>query len=231
MAQCKWCGHSDESLQVTEDGFCETCSSAITMDITNRLRMIKHCKKLMAESEELDTQLSKSDLIVEHAEALLEYEKRGIPTIQPSPSELIRTYREGRDALILKCAERAVQNALAAAEVLTSTETKISWLSKILPKIQGYRTRADNQGFLDALEKKVINLIHHTRLRAYLEEARDAEVKGHRERALDLYSGALHFLQNDEISESLREENISAIEAKIAELEGAEEAEPEENGA
>jgi len=225
MAQCKWCGRSDVSPQETEKGLCETCSPGIVMDIRNRLGMIKHCKKLIDESEDMDTQLSKIDLIVEQAEALLKYEKGGIPTIRPSPSELIHAYREGRDALILKCAERKVEKALAATGVLTDADTKISWLSKILPEIQQYKTRADSEELLDALEKRVTRLIQQTQLSAYLEKARDAELKGHRKRALDLYNSALHFLENDETDESLRQYNISAVEAKIDELSEADEEE------
>jgi len=225
MAQCKWCGRSDESLHLTEKGLCETCSPAITMDISNRLGMIKHCKKALKESEEPNTLLAKSDLIVEQAEALLEYEKRGIPTIRPAPSELIRTYREGRDTLILKCAESMVEKAVAATEALTSTDTKISWLKKIFPKIEQYKTRVDNQELFDALERSVTQLIQQTQLTGYLEKARDAVRKSQEKRALDLYKSALHFLKDDETDQTLRQENMPAVEAKIAELKGAEEPE------
>jgi hypothetical protein len=225
MAQCKWCGRSDESLNLTEKGLCETCSPAITMDISNRLGMIKYCKKLVKESEEPNTLLAKSDLIVEQAQALLEYEKRGIPTIRPSPSQLIQAYREGREALILKCAESMVEKAVAATEALTSTDTKISWLKKIFPKIEQYKTGVDNEELFGALEQRVTHLIQQTQLTGYLETARDAERKGNEKRALDLYNSALHFLKDDETDETLRQENMPAVEAKIAELEGAEEPE------
>jgi hypothetical protein len=201
------------------------------MDISNRLGMIKHCKKAIDESEDLDAQLAKVDLIVEQAEALLEYEKRGIPTIRPSPSKLIQAYREGRDALILKCAERKVEKAVAATEVLTDTDTKISWLKRIPSEMQQYRARADNRETLDALEGKVMHLIHQTQLGAYLENARNAELKGHRKRALELYRAALQFLKNDEMDKAFRQGNMPAIEAKIAELSKTGEAEPDENGA
>jgi len=223
MAECKWCGRSDESLDVTEKGLCDTCSPAVTMDISNRLGMIKYCKKIINESEEPDVLLAKSDLIVEQAQALLEYEKRGIPTIRPAPSKLIQAYREGRDALILKCAESTVEKAMAATEALTSADTKISWLKKIFPKIEQYRASTDNHQLFDALERKLTTLIQQTQLQDYLEKARDAELKGHEKRALDLYNSALHFLKEDETDETLRQENLAPVEAKIAEFSKAEE--------
>jgi hypothetical protein len=225
MAQCKWCGRSDDSLNLTEKGLCETCSPVITVDISNRLGMIKYCKKIVRESEEPNTLLAKSDLIVEQAQALLEYEKRGIPTIRPSPSKLIQAYRQGREALILKCAESMVEKAVAATEALTSTDTKISWLKKIFPRIQQYKTSTDNHELFDDLEQRVIHLIQQTQLTGYLEKAREAVRKGHEKRALDLYKSALHFLKEDETDEALRQENMPAVEAKIAELEGVEEPE------
>jgi hypothetical protein len=190
--------------------------------------MINRCKKLIGESKKLDERLSECDNLVEHAEALLEYEKRGIPTIEPSPSELVRTYREGRDDLIVKGAEREAENALAAAEVFANADTKVSRLSKMLLKIQEYKTRLDKAGRLDALEKRMADLTHQTQLTGYLEEAREANIKGRHRRALELYKYALHFLESEGVGESLRQDNLPAVEAKIAELVGAEEGEEEE---
>ena len=227
MAQCKWCGRSGESLHVTENGLCDTCGPGVVMDITNRARMINHCKKLVEESKELDTRLSNCDIIAENAEALLEYETRGIPTIRPLPSELIHTYRDGRDDLILKGVEREVENAVAAADILTSADTKVNQLSKMLLTIQGYKTKTGSPGLLDDLEKRLTNLIHQAQLNGYLEEARQAEVKGQRDQELDRYNDALHFLKRDDIDDSLRQENISVVEAKIDELGEGDENKPD----
>jgi len=228
MAKCKLCGRSGESLRVTKRGLCEMCEPGVTMEVNNRSRMINHCKKLVEESKELEAQLSQCDHIAEHAEALLQYEERGIPTIKPSPSELIRVYRDGKDDLILKNAEREAESALAATEIMAGPEAKAGHLSKALAKIREYKTKLDKAGHLGALEKKMADLVHQTQLTVYLEEARDADIRGLRKRALELYNYALHFLESEGVSESLREGNLPAVEAKIAELVGPEEGEGEE---
>lgn len=228
MANCKWCGCSGEVLDVTEDGLCSACEPVVSMEINNRLRMINRCKKLIGESEKLDERLSECDNLVEHAEALVEYEKREIPTIEPSASELVRTYREGRDELIVKGAEREAESALAAAEVFADADTKVIQLSKMLLKIQEYKTRLGKAGRLDDLEKRMADLTHQTQLTGYLEEAREANIKGRHRRALELYNSALHFLESEVVSEALRQDNLPAVEAKIAELIALEQGEEEE---
>ena len=228
MANCKWCGCSGEVLDVTEDGLCSACEPVVSMEINNRLRMINRCKKLVGESEKLDEQLEECDNLVEHAEALVEYEERGIPTIEPSASELVRTYREGRDDLIVKGAEREAENALAAAEVFANADTKVSQLSKMVLKIQEYKAKLHKAGRLDALEQRMAELTHQTQLKGYLEEAREAKIKGRHRRALELYNYALHLLESEVVSEALRQDNLPAVEAKIAELIALEQGEEEE---
>jgi hypothetical protein len=193
--------------------------------------MINHCRKLVEESKELDEQLSQCDSLAEHAEALLQYEERGIATIRPLPSELIRVYRDGKDDLILRSAEREVESAIAAAKVMAGPDAKASQLSKALAKIRDYKTKLGKAGHLDAVERKMADLVHQTQLTVYLDEARDADIRGLRKRALELYKYALHFLEGEGISESLRQDNLPAVEAKIAALIGPEEGEEEEEKA
>jgi len=60
--------------------------------------------------------------------------------------------------------------------------------------------------------------IHKTQLNEYIEEAKKAEFKDQKSKALDKYQEALYFLQNDEIDDSLQKENIDELKAKISEL-------------
>ena len=67
----------------------------------------------------------------------------------------------------------------------------------------------------------MVGLNHQTQLNAYLDEAKKAEFKGQRKKALDRYYDALYFLKHDEIEDALQQEHLSAIEAKINELGGS----------
>lgn len=76
-----------------------------------------------------------------------------------------------------------------------------------------------NKSKLDEMEIKVRKFLHETQLNAFLEEARKAEFKGNKKKALDQYKEALYFLRNDEIDDSLQAGKIKEIEKKISELE------------
>jgi len=174
--------------------------------------------RLIGESKKLDTQLSRCDLLLEHAEALMKYEEKGIPTIEPLPSALLREYRIKQDELILNGLECEVKDTLIKIGVTISPKTKINHLSKALLKIREYKPKANNSELLNDLEMKLVELIHQTQLNSYLEEAKKAEFKGQRKKALENYYEALYFLKHDEIDDALQSENISALEARIAEL-------------
>jgi len=83
MAQCKMCGRKGFFLSVSKDGLCKSCESIVVMDIQQRGRIINDCIKLVNESKNMNTQLSRYDLLKEHVQALLEYEHKRIPTISP----------------------------------------------------------------------------------------------------------------------------------------------------
>jgi hypothetical protein len=189
------------------------------MAVQQRARIINDSLKLIETSKKVDTRISRCDLVLEHAAALAEYEKRGIATIEPSPSSLLQEYAKRRDKLILQGLEAEVETAQARAKVATTTTSKINQLSEALLKVQRYKTETSNANALSELEAKLHGLIHQTQLDAYLDKAGKAEFKGRRKQALDQYYEALYFLKHDEIDDSLQADHISAIEAKIAELE------------
>ena len=89
MAQCKMCERKGIFLSVSENGLCKSCESIVVMDIQQRVRIINDCIKLVNESKNMSTQLSRYDLLREHAQVLLNYEHKGIPTISPSPSQFL----------------------------------------------------------------------------------------------------------------------------------------------
>lgn len=222
MAKCKYCGRSGLFLRVSKEGLCNSCQPIVAMDVGQRTRIINDSMALIDKSKKLDTQISRCELLLEHAAELAEYEKRGIPTVKPPPSALLQEYTGRRDELILQGLAAIVEAAQAKAEVATTSKAKINQLSKALLKVREYKMKTSDPAALDALEMKLGSLIHQIELDGYLEKARKAEFKGRRKQALDQYYEALYFLKHDEIDDSLQADHISAIEAKIAELESQE---------
>lgn len=218
MGQCKMCGRKGFFLAVSVNGLCNACERIVVMDVQQRRRIIDDCMKLVAESKNMKTRLSRCDLLVEHAQALLEYEHKGIPTTSPSPSQVLTEYTAMRDQIVLEGVAAEVEKVLAKAEIAATPRTSINEANKALLKIREGRQELHDQAKLDQLEACVRRFSHETQLNAYLEAARKAEFKGQKKKALDQYQEALYFLRSDEIDDSLQAEKIAEIEAKISEL-------------
>jgi len=166
----------------------------------------------------MKTRLSRCDLLIEHAQALLEHEHKGIPTVSPSASQLLSEYTAMRDQIVLEGVTAEVEKALAKAEISATPRTSINEANKALLKIQEGKQELRDKAKLDQLEARVQRFSHETQLNAYLEAARKAEFKGQKKKALDQYQEALYFLRSDEIDDSLQVEKIGEIEAKISDL-------------
>lgn len=218
MAQCKMCGRKGLFFSVSANDLCNSCEPTVVLDVQQRGRVINDCMKLVAESKKMETRLSRCDLLVEHAQALLEYEHKGIPTMTPSPSQLLAEYTAMRDEIVFEGITAEAEKALAKAEIAATPRTSINEANKALLKIREGRQELRDQAKLNQLEARVRHFSHETQLNAYLEAARKAEFKGQKKKALDQYQEALYFLRSDEIDDSLQAGKIGEIEAKISEL-------------
>lgn len=218
MGVCKMCGRKGFFLSVSANGLCKSCDPVVTMDVQQRWRIINDCMKLVGESKNMKTRLSRCDFLLEHAQALLAYEHKQIPTISPSPSQLLSEYAAMRDQIVVEGVTVEVEKALAKAGIAAAPSTSINEANKALLKIREGKQELRDKAKLDQLEARVRRFSYETQLKGYLEAARKAEFKGQKKKALDQYQEALYFLRNDEIDDSLQAEKIGEIEAKISEL-------------
>jgi len=220
-AVCRWCGKRAGWLSpLTENGLCPECENVIAADLVQRVRIIEDCVRLVEEGKKLETRLGRLDLLLEHARALLEYEQRGIPTIETPPSVLIEQYATRHDELIVDTLQGEVESAFMKSDTATTVRTKLTPLTKTLTNVREYKSQVNDPRALFELEAQLMTRINLTQLRDYLDKARRAEFKGQRKKALDQYYEALYFLKSDEIDDSFQAEYISEIEGKIVELGG-----------
>lgn len=215
MAQCKTCGKRGIFLSLTPSGLCQDCAPLVTMEINRRAQIIDDCVRIMKESRNLKTRVSRCDVLRQQAEALLDYERKDIPTLEVSPSEVIEACKSDREELICEGVETEVKEALGKAEVITSLKKKITAAEKVLLIIQEWRAELRDPSKLDTLDSQVKKFIHKTQLDSYLEAARKAEFKGQNKKALDQYQEALYYLRTDAIDDSAQVSQIAELERKI----------------
>jgi hypothetical protein len=89
MGQCKFCGRKGFFLSVDSNGLCGNCAPHIVNDITQRSRIMDDCLRLVHDGKTFETRLTRCDLLFEHLEHLLKYERKGIPTLSPLPSKIL----------------------------------------------------------------------------------------------------------------------------------------------
>lgn len=218
---CRWCGKRAGWLSpLTPNGVCADCQNAIAIDVAQRVRIIEDSSRLVDEGKKLETRLSRLDLLLEHARVLWEFERRGIPTVDPPPSAIIAEYRDKHDELILDSMGSEARSAIIKSDTATTTRTKLTPLTNALAKVRHHKAEVNDPIRLFQLEAELTARSNLIQLNDFLDKARKAEFKGQQKKALDQYLEALYFLKTDETDGSLQAEYIEGVEAKVVELGG-----------
>jgi hypothetical protein len=172
---------------VDPNGLCYECAPFIVLNIQNHTRIIDDSVNLINRSKNKATRLSRCDLLIEHAQALVPYHAKGIPTVEPSPAELIRLVQDQKHEIILEDAQQQVEKWLDKARVAATVRTALTNGSKALLAITEARKELGDPSTLADREAEVKRFLHETELAGYLDEAKKAEFKGNRKKALDQY--------------------------------------------
>jgi hypothetical protein len=182
------------------------------------LKVINESVKLVENSKNLDTQLSRCDTIIENAQALMKYEDKHITVTNPQPSQYISHYTSIKTSLVDTGLADEVRRAFEKSNIGTTSNAKTSPLVKVALRINDYRQKYPGNKKLELLERGVKKSIGEIQFQSIIKNAHLAEFKGNKKKALDQYYEALFFLINDDIPDSFQANEISEIEAKIKEL-------------
>jgi len=220
MSECKLCGKKGLFVSVNSFGLCSNCAPRVAIDVQQRVRIIIDCLRLISESKNLETRISRCDILIQHATALKQYEDKGISTLENNilPSKLIERYSNTKDTLILEALNDEFEQLVAKSEIIKSISTIINNASKILLKVNEMKKQLNNKDKLNEVEEKVKKFVHDKKVNSYLEAARKADFKGQKAKAIDQYKEALYFIKNDNIDDSLQANELAEVEKKIEEL-------------
>lgn len=219
MAKCRYCGRSGWFMSVTENGLCTSCNPIIVRDIVQRKKDIARQAKAINLPGKFEDRVQRCDVAIRHLKVLADYERRGIPIRDLSPSSFFKEYQQARERILTDGLEKLVSDGLARAEVAQTPGAKIGQASRSLIRLRDFNDQGAKPGHMEGLERKLRDFIHTTQLNAYLEKANKAQFKGQHKKALDQFREALYFLKHDEIDDKLQAANVGEIEKKIAELE------------
>lgn len=218
MATCKLCDKSGWLLRVSAEDLCRECQPVYELDIRERGRVIESSVDIISKSKNLGTILSRIALVLEHLNALHEYEERGIPTLSTPPSEGIKKCKATKSEAVVSHFREQLVTARQKAKNATTLAGHIGPLSKIIEGLTKYRTELDDLTELEALETDVQTEICTNTADFYIEAGQKAEFKGQKKKALDQYLEALFALRHDVIDDALQQDRIKEVEGRILAL-------------
>ncbi len=222
MATCRYCGKGGIFRSVDGNGLCGDCRRPVLLSITSTKRVIDESLKLAQTGKTLSTRLGRWDIIAEKAEHLVEYERRGIPTITPLPSELITFARGQRRTLLRQGLDDALSAAETRAELAATPSARVNAFAKVVEAVQDARRAADGDRELDAqleaIEIRARARHREVQLENLVDAARKAQFKGQTSKAVDGYRDVLYELRKDPTSNA---REIQALESLIAQLQAS----------
>jgi chromosome partitioning protein len=156
MSQCKWCDKKGFFLSLNKKGLCKSCRSIIENEINKNIREIRHSIRVAGNSENKEIIKKHCVSIVNKAHELQKYEKKGLPTINPLPSVLIKEYTTLHDKQIIDYIPEKVNEALSDAEKALSPIREIYGVKVALGNIDSVKSYLASK-----LSPQIIALINH----------------------------------------------------------------------
>lgn len=137
MGQCKWCEKKGLFLKITENGLCRQCDIVVVSKVVQHHKHFNESFHLIESSQNIDTMVSRFDYMTQLMEDLLPYEQKGIPTINPRPSEFLADVDENRDEVIIDGLNREFE--------------------KLKKKIAGMKTERGKRNNLEKFKEMIAN--------------------------------------------------------------------------
>lgn len=156
MGTCLYCGKSGIFLKLTKNKLCRNCDTFVVQDIQNRGRIINESLESVNNSNNINTVLSRCDVIIEQLTDLMNiYEDKGIRTTKPEPSVFLQEFLNDRDKTIVEGCERELEKNIVSAAKLKTKRGKINRFRKLSEKIDHVGNELDDPSLLDPIKNKI----------------------------------------------------------------------------
>ncbi len=164
MHNCTLCGIAFPNSENNASGLCPGCDLAVSIDIQEKLRVMRRCEHAIHTSSGHQTRLYNCLLLMQKAKWLRKYEKMGIPTVTPLPSEWIDRYSEKYDDIVFERIFKEVNDTFAEAEKAVSSHALDSRLNFALQKITEGKNLFLNKEKYKSLNVRVMSYLYSNML-------------------------------------------------------------------
>ena len=163
MARCKWCDNRGLFLSVDSNGLCRNCEH-LAIEIHSRASVLEESMRLANKGKAFGTRLSRCELVIEHARYLVEFERKGVPTVSPSPSFILKEFRTLRTQLIVSEAERVVEKAFEKSNLVSTAKGKERVLAAGVIKLREVTQGLKKRSLVRPMEEQLRQEIHRVTL-------------------------------------------------------------------
>jgi len=222
MGHCKLCDRKGFRVSVGNDGLCESCRPRVAISVGSRLRVVNDSTKLVVESKNYETRLSRCKLAMDHlSDIKREYEDRSITVMSPRAADILAKLRSEYPTLVQQAVEQIVKEAKQKADVASTPTAKGNAFGKGALALG--KLREQESGFDEAIqsaEQEMRKSIDRVRATSIIDDGQKAEFKGNSKKALDRYLEALYLVLVDKTDDREQREMIATLEANITRLGG-----------
>ena len=165
MARCKWCERRGLFLRVDANGLCRNCEP-LALEIHTRARVLGEPMRLAKKGKSFSTRLSRCELAIEHAEYMVQFDVKGVPTVSPSPSYILDEYRAHRTDLIVDEAKSVTDKAFEKSSRASTGKAKERVLSSAILNVRKLAQLLEGDNSINTMEEKLRREIQSLRSKA-----------------------------------------------------------------
>lgn len=158
MSKCKICKRGGLFFKTNKEGLCPQCTKLLLHSLKREKQIFDESMKLINTSKKIDTKMSRIDLIEEQANRLSVYEKKGINTVSPKPSKILRELPSFRDQIIVKHYKKDLKELKKQVSTLKTIKSKINKYDKYYNEMLNYQDIMKKPQLLNKLISKCLLL-------------------------------------------------------------------------
>lgn len=158
MPNCHKCGKSGLFLKVNKFGLCSLCLTQVKND--SFAAMIKYDTELSiarapANAGDMELSLFAMKNILQ---PIIEYEKKGFPTFEPSAAHLLQRLEADKDNFYINCFEQDYEEMKSKVLSMKVNKAKLVRIDKFLMYLDKFKSHMDNPSLSVPIYKKVETL-------------------------------------------------------------------------
>ncbi|SDC45032.1 hypothetical protein [Geotoga petraea] len=158
MSKCKLCNRKGLFFKTNKYGLCEPCTQTLVMTLERDKEIFDDSIELINISKNIDTKLSRIEVIEEIGERLLKYEKKKIKTVDPKPSKLLKSIPSLREDTIVRHYKKYFKSEIKKIKDYKTSKTRIKKFQEYYNQIEEHKNYLKKPKALDKYLSKINDL-------------------------------------------------------------------------